>query len=110
MKPFDASMLRDRITFQQETLTADGLGGGVRSYEDIVTVWAEVTPLTTSENTGGNGIESSTTYRIRTRWREGITPALRILYDTRILAITGVHDDASHHQYLLITAREGGVL
>lgn len=110
MKPFDASMLRDRITFQQETITPDGLGGGIRSYEDVITVWAEVTPLSTTETIDGKGIESTTSYRIRTRWRTGITPAMRILFDTRILTITGLHDDASHQQYHLITAREGGVL
>lgn len=110
MKPFSASDLRERITLQHELITADGLGGGARGYEDIATVWAEVTPVSNSETTDGVGIESTTIWRIRIRWREDITPATRILYGSRILTIIGMHDDASFQHYIFITARQGGAL
>jgi SPP1 family predicted phage head-tail adaptor len=108
MKPFSVNDLRERITLQREILTNDGLGGGVRSVEEIATVWAEVTPLASVETVDGNGVESQTNWRIRIRWRNDITSASSILYGTDTLTIVGVHDDASSHHYAMITARQGG--
>lgn len=108
MSQFSSSDLRHRITLQREILTPDNLGGGERAHEDIATVWAQMEALTSRESTSDMGQESITTWRIRIRWRDDISPATRIVWDGRELAITALHDDASHHHYCLIFARDGG--
>lgn len=37
-----ATLLRHRLTLQQEVKTADGAGGYVRTWQNIADLWAEI--------------------------------------------------------------------
>ncbi len=105
-----ASDMHERVTFQREVVVADNLGGGVRTYEDVVTLWAQVIPISAQDMVSDIGIEAVVNYRIRLRYRSDITSALRILWDEKILTISAVVDVAAKHELLEIVARTGGVI
>ena len=104
-----ASDLRERVTFQRELLVSDTIGGGVRAFEDVVSVWAQLTPQSVGDVAGEVGIEVISTFRIRIRYRSDLTPAMRLLWQGRTLTIASITDIGARREALEIIAREGGV-
>jgi SPP1 family predicted phage head-tail adaptor len=104
-----ASELRERVTFQRELLVSDNIGGGVRAYEDVVSVWAQVMATSAGDNASDVGIEVITHFKLRMRYRDDITASMRVLWDGKILTIASVIDVLARHEILELNLREGGV-
>ena len=104
-----ASRLRHRITFQEPNDTADGAGGVTRGWSDVATVWAEVIPLRSGndESLLDAEMQGTTRLRITTRYRDGITTAMRIVFGTRLFNIRSVVNAEEASVILEITAEEG---
>ncbi|GEB79225.1 head-tail adaptor protein [Desulfovibrio desulfuricans] len=85
-----AGSLRHRITLQRMVRTPDGMGGGSDSWVDVDTLWAEVQPLTGKAYMAAKQAQSDVSHRVRIRFREGITPDMRIQFGTRIFQIDAV--------------------
>lgn len=86
--------LRERVTIQQESVTRDGSGEQLKSWTEVATVWAAVTPGASSERflaSAGQRV-AEVTHTVRIRYRAGITPKMRLLWETRILEIISVVD------------------
>lgn len=104
-----AAQLKHRVTLVREVISSDTLGGGVVSFEDVATVWASVQPISAQDTTLERGIEAVVTYRIQLRYRNDITPDLRIVWQGQTLTITAIMDVAARGAVLEILARTGGI-
>ena len=60
----------------------DGAGGYIRSWQDIVDLWAEITPVTGREKLVAMQLESSVTHRIVLRFRSDVRADMRLVSDT----------------------------
>jgi len=102
----DIGAMRHRITFQQPIETPDGHKGHTVKWQNVVTVWASVEPLTGREYFFSHQIKAEVTHRVRTRYREDITTKMRGKLGERILAIESILDLKEAHKTLEILCRE----
>ena len=111
------SRLRHRLTLQQKVDTADGAGGYTKTWSDIVDLWAEIIPMTGADsalNKGGGKkilfggqVQSEISHKILLRYRDGVTAAMRLVYEDRIFNIRYVADTQESRETLVILAQEG---
>ncbi len=84
-----AGELRHRVTFQSMVETEDDLGAPNPTYDDYVTVWAEViyTQVGSREFWQAQQANSEAHGTVRIRHRADITPEMRVKYGTKFLHI-----------------------
>lgn len=103
--------LRHRVALQSEVETADTYGGYSRSWQHIAYLWAEIIPLQglqrDRESTSGGQVQASLTHKITLRYREGVSPAHRLVFDGRIFNIRSVINRSEDHYLLELLAEEG---
>lgn len=108
MSEMFSSRLRHRVTLQEETRTSDGQGGYVRSWSDLCGLWAEITPIYSTdkqrESVVGEQLQDMVTHKITLRYRAGITARQRIVFNGRALYIRSVinRDEANIKLELLV--------
>lgn len=88
----EAGLLDRRITIERATETTDAVGGVVRTWGPIATVWAQVLPISDGERWRAQEVAASVTHRFRIRWGVGVEVTDRILYDGRVFLISGVKE------------------
>lgn len=81
-----------RVTIQQLVTTSDGTGGTTSSWQTFATVWAAIEPLTGGEYFVAQQTTSKVNNKISLRYLDGVKPAMRVLYGTRIYNIEAVMD------------------
>lgn len=88
-----AGQLRNQIKLQSQGSGIDELGQPVGGWNDVATVWANIRHMSGSEAIRA-GMEGSTVKAsIRIRYREGVTPAMRVLYGSTVYKILAVLPD-----------------
>ena len=97
----DPGKLNKRITFQLQDLDSEDEG-----WEDIATTWASINPISGKEYYSAETINSDLTHKIRLRYRRGITPDMRILYNGRIFYIVSVINEYEKNTMLQFMCRE----
>jgi len=98
--------MRHRITFQQPIKTPDGHKGHTVKWQDVVTVWASVEPLSGREYFYSHQIKAEVTHRVKIRYREDIIVKMRIKHLDRVLEIESILDKKERHEVLEILCRE----
>ena len=98
--------MRHRITFQKPIETPDGHKGHTVSWQNVVTVWASVEPLTGREYFYSHQIKAEVSHRVKTRYRTDITVKMRGKFGERILAIESILDKKERREELEILCRE----
>lgn len=101
--------MRHRITFQQEIKTPDGHKGFTIQWQDLVTVWASVEPLSiasTREYFYSHQIKPEVTHKVKMRYREDITEKMRIKHRGRVLDIKSIIDLKERREELEILCKE----
>lgn len=99
--------LRHRITFQKPLKTSDGYKGHTVKWQDVVTVWASIEPLTGREYFYAHQIKNEVSHRVRIRYRTDITNEMRIKHGEKIFEIESIIDLKEGRQFLEILGREG---
>lgn len=97
----DPGKLNKRITFQLQDLDSED-----ESWKDIATTWANINPISGKEYYSAETINSDLTHKIRLRYRRGITPDMRILYNGRIFYIVSVINEYEKNTMLQLMCRE----
>lgn len=82
--------LRHRITLQECIASRDSFGAEVLTWVDIATVWASVSPLSGKEYFAAHQINAEVTTKITIRYRPGVTPKMRVLFNSRCFEILSV--------------------
>lgn len=112
-----SSRLRHLVTLQQEVQIADGAGGTSKSWTDVASLWAEIIPIggtgsMLSRTSGkevmvGDQVQSEISHKITLRYRDGVTSAMRIVYESRFFNIRSVANPAERNQQLELLVQEG---
>ncbi|WP_318594326.1 phage head closure protein [Enterobacter kobei] len=104
-----AGKLRHRVTIQEPVMVQNSETGAVnKTWLDVATVWAEVSPLSAREFIAAQASQGEITTRITIRFRTGITRKHRILFRGGIYNIEGVLPDPdSGREYLTLPCSEG---
>lgn len=104
-----ASRLKQRITIEQPTESADGAGGTTRSWSTLATVWAELVPLRSGrgESLVNRQLTAEVTHRITIRYRADVTTAMRVSYGGRVFNIRKVTNVGEAKVTLEMLAEEG---
>ena len=101
------SKMRHRITFMKPLSNIqNSMSENVPKYEDIMTVWAFVSPRTGREYDEAQKLRAETTYNVSTRYFSDITPQMYVKFNDRILKIESVLDLGEKKEELLIVAVE----
>lgn len=103
----NAGDLRHRITLQQRGGTQDAIGQPVLTWADVATVWADVRYLNGLEIVKADAEISVARASVRIRYRLGVTAAMRVLHDGRVLDIKAVLPDATGREYLDLACQAG---
>lgn len=98
--------LRHRITIEQATESRDSSGGVISTWGTYATVWASVSPLIGREYIAAKTVSASVTHKIRMRYLAGMTPKMRIAWDSRLFDIESILDVDERHAELVIMATE----
>ena len=101
--------LRHRLTLQAKVKTQDPDTG-----EELVT-WsnwladepAEVVPLSGREFIQSAAVQASVDTRMTIRWRSGVEPTMRVVFDGSNYQISAVLPDPSNRRWLTIMAARG---
>lgn len=116
MRKSTSSRLRHLLTLQQEVQTPDGGGGYTRGWQDVASLWAEIIPLTDTQNSShGSGrevlfagqVQAEISHRIRLRYRDGVTARMRLVFENRAFNIRAVADTSENRDTMDVLAQEG---
>jgi SPP1 family predicted phage head-tail adaptor len=86
--------LRNRITIQKQTSVSNGQGGREVTWVDDFTTWAKIKSdknRITNDFEGGKPL-SVVDQVIEMRYRPGISPMHRVMYQGRVMEIKEVHN------------------
>lgn len=97
----DPGKLNKRITFQLQDLDSED-----EDWKDIATTWANINPISGKEYYSAETINSDLTHKIRLRYRKGITPDMRVIYNDRIFYIISVINEYEKNTMLQLMCRE----
>lgn len=101
-----AGTLRERVVIQASVPATDSEWGRVEQWQDVAETWANVKPAGGGESVKDQGVQSSLGYKVRIRFRSGVTSANRLVWRGRVLDIVSAVDPDARRRELLITAKE----
>lgn len=105
-----AGRLRHRISIQKQKNLQDPDTGELRTiWQDVATnVSAAIEPLSVREFIAAQQMQSAVTARITIRYRDGLTPGMRIVHGSRIYNPQGwLSDPDSGLEYLTAPCSQG---
>ena len=82
--------LRHRIELLASGSVSDGMGGSTSGWSTFATVWAAVEPLRGRAFMEAKAAQSEVSHRVRMRYADGITAAMKVRYEGRIFSIDAV--------------------
>ncbi len=85
----------------------DELGTPVEQWAPVVTVWAEVEPLRGRELVAASGMQTVADVRIRMRYRDGIEPAMRVVWNGKPHDVAAVIDIEARRAFLELLCVSG---
>ena len=101
--------LRHRITLQSQTVTQDATTG------EALTAWAnwladepaDVTPLSGREFIQSGATQAGVDCRMTIRWRTGVLPTMRVVFDSQNYNIHAVLPDPTNRRWLTLMVSRG---
>jgi SPP1 family predicted phage head-tail adaptor len=102
-----AGALRHTLTIEEATETRDAHGQAVQTWATFASVPGAFEPLTGREVFAAAQVQAEVTARARIRYLEGVTPKMRISFESKIYAITAVIDRELKHRELELLLSEG---
>lgn len=98
--------MRRQITIQQQAATQNALGEEIPSWTTFATCWASIEPMNGRELLAAQQVQSQVNTRITIRYRDGVTPAMRILYKSRYFDIQSIQDIEERNRFLVLQCVE----
>lgn len=101
--------LRHRITLQSQVLTQDAVTG------EALVAWtnfvadepAEVVPLSGREFIQSGANQAAVDTRMTIRWRSGVVPTMRAVFDSQNYQIKAVLPDPTNRRWLTLMVERG---
>lgn len=85
--------MRHRVTIQSPTKSQDASGSVVSSWGTFLTAWAAIEPISGREFFSAAQVQSNVNTLIRIRYRDGVTPTMRVVHGADIYDIETVLKD-----------------
>ncbi len=85
-----AGMLKERVLFQQEARSADGIGGFQSAWEAYATRWAYVQLFNGASTSESDTLRSRVTKRVTIRRDDGVNASMRCILNSSIYRIEWV--------------------
>ena len=85
---------------------SDGAGGFTESWAEVATVWAALRPSGGGEAVDSGRLAGRLTHEVRLRYREGVTPAMRVRSGTRVFHILAAIDEDERRRWLRCLCEE----
>lgn len=104
MKALQCEDLRHQIEIRRRTRQKDGRGGYTDDWAQIARPWAEVISRDGKESMAEHVMQGVSSYRIRIRYREGISTNDQVRYGALELNITSAADPDGTREQLVIIA------
>jgi SPP1 family predicted phage head-tail adaptor len=101
-----AGQMSKKVTVQQATETRDSDGGIIQAWATFATLWCSIEPIKGDEFFAAQTTGATVTHRIRTRYCPGVTPKMRLSWDSRIFNILSVINFKERNAELEIMASE----
>lgn len=99
--------LNKRITFMKKATVKDSMGQEADDFTDYKTVWSTIAPLRGGEYWEAQKIRADLVYKITIRYKDWVTPDMRIrLPGGRLIDITSIIDPSYTHEFLEILGTE----
>ncbi len=99
--------LNRRVTIQAPVRSENGKGGILKSWDDLITVWAEMIPLRGSEALDQALLERRQIWKVTIRHRDDVSPDNRLQFRGRPMNIITAEDPDGKRQWLVLTAESG---
>lgn len=108
MKPLRAGDYRHSITIQQTTQTRDAVGGITDTWSTYLTARASVEPLQmgSREYWDAKKFSAEATHLMRMRYRSGVTPKMRVSWDSRLFDIEYPLNTEERNRELILLVKE----
>ena len=101
-----AGKLRHRIQLQSMTTVDDTVGYPVETWGTYATIWAEVRMVTAGAgetfSSGAAQRQAISSYNVRIRHRDGMSPLHRVIYDSETLRILDIQDRSGRTRELML--------
>jgi SPP1 family predicted phage head-tail adaptor len=90
--PITVGELRRRVRIERPVRVSDGGGGFTETWDLVAETWAAIWPRLVDETFALDRVAGRATHDMWIRYRTGIKPEMRVVYDNRIFDIRGVID------------------
>jgi SPP1 family predicted phage head-tail adaptor len=101
-----AGKLWTRVRIEQPTTAPNEVGEPVLTWSTFATVWADVDSLSSRETQRYAETVGFMTHRVRIRYLDGLTSAMRVVYRDRTLEIGQILErDRLWHQEIICTEK-----
>lgn len=97
---------RRRFTLEVPRDQDDGFGGVIRSYAAGPQLWGSIEFVSGAERTRAGRPEQAATHRVRFRYRDGVTAAMRLAAGPRRFAIRAAADPDGRRRDLVCLVEE----
>ncbi len=99
-----AGLMRRRIVIEETTQGQNSFGEVTDSWGTFATRWARMESLQGREFWSSLQVNAERVVRFTMRYLDGVTPKMRVNYDSRLFNIAHVqHDEGKKRQTVLIT-------
>mgnify|MGYP003152846792 CR=1 FL=1 len=101
-----AGQLRHRLSIQSVGSTLDDYGDLSNSWSTDASVWGSIETVGGTEKDISSELVGVVTHKMKVRYRSGITPNSRILFDSRTFQIESVNNWQQRNIYLELLCKE----
>jgi SPP1 family predicted phage head-tail adaptor len=98
--------LRERVDIQAVSETKDAMGSPVQAWSTVAQVWADVAPMSTSEQWRRQQMQSAAGFKVTVRYRADLTPQHRIVLRNRVFQVRGMTNPDQRKRFLEIACDE----
>lgn len=98
--------MNKRITIQSVTSSTDSYGAATETWATFAIVWASVEPLIGKEYLAAKQTESAVSHKFRIRYLSGLTPQMRIYWDSRYFTIASDINVNEGNREMVVMAEE----
>lgn len=88
--PINSGQMNQRIILQTRTAGVDALGQESTTWSDTMIIWAHAEPLRGREFFAAGQAQSEVDVRFRVRWRDTITPTMRVSWRDELYDIVSI--------------------
>lgn len=105
-KKVPIAQLRTRIGLFAPVETQDETGGVFRTFNQIASLWCNITPFSGDERFTTGRVEEVVSHHITIRWRDDIKAPMRFYLGARMFDVVAIADLDSRRRRMMVLVEE----